>query len=74
MNCEICLKPFNNSSHEPYKLKLCSHNLCLDCLVTNIFADNKCPQCGILINGEFICKNDEVKLVNNKNLHYIIYI
>ncbi len=59
MNCEICLAPFDNSSHEPFQLKLCSHNLCKSCLLKNIFSDNKCPQCGLLIKGEFFSIHDE---------------
>ena len=81
MNCEVCLEPFDNTSHEPYNLKLCSHNLCVGCLAKNIFAINKCPQCGILINGEFFSIYDEFEdlgeiktLVNiNINIYFILH-
>ena len=81
MNCEVCLEPFDNTLHEPYKLKLCSHNLCVGCLAKNIFAINKCPQCGILINGEFFSIYDEFEdlgeiktLVNiNINIYFILH-
>ena len=64
MNCEICLEPFDITSHEPYKLSICSHSLCVGCLLKNILADNKCPQCGTLINGEFYSIYVENELVN----------
>ena len=44
---------FNRTTREPYELNSCSHTLCLACLIQNIDTNNKCSQCGKLINGEY---------------------
>lgn len=56
MNCEICFKPFDHTSHKPYNLA-CTHTYCLSCL--NQLSTNKCPTC----NKEFDEKHLNIELL-----------
>ncbi len=56
MNCEICFKPFDHTSHKPYHLA-CTHTYCLSCL--NQLSTNKCPTC----NKEFDEKHLNIELL-----------
>lgn len=62
MNCEICLAPFHYMNHINLSFV---HTICVQivCQKTS-FTDSKCPQCGLLINGEFFSIYVENGLVN----------